>query len=335
VSELTFANASLFAWLTAATVAAAVVATAWRLAARRRQGSIGMANPDLVRSWHPGLAWTRWALAWAGLALVVVAMGGPRWGSAPVMRTGTGANIVLLLDCSRSMLAEDLYPNRLEAARRKAIDLLASAPEHRMAIMPFAAIAVLRCPLSGDRLALEQMLQDCRPELFPVASGLQGTAIGAAVEDAIEVLSDNGDRGRAIVVCSDGSDPDRDRLAAAAERARSAGIPVYGLFLGDPDVETSLVLDGQERPMPADRSSLDLLADRTDAICVNATSNSADVEALAEHIRNNVTRLPWEERSRTMATERYLWPLVPGILLLAAAALLPTRRRRSRLEVPA
>ena len=335
MNNVSVAHPELLMWGIPVLVIAAGINLTWFIHARRRHGSLGVGVASLTRAWSASMAWTRWGMTWCGLLLLLLAAAGPRWGNAVTERTARGSNLVLLLDCSRSMLAEDLYPNRIEAARRKAIDLLETAPEHRMALMPFAAIAVLRCPLSGDRLALEAMLRDCSPDLFPVSANLQGTAIGAAVENAIDILSDSGDRGRAIVVCSDGSDPDSERVEAAAELARSAGIPVYGLFLGDPDVETSLVLDGREVPMQAERDSLSLLADRTGAICVNATSDRSDVQALADHIATNVDTLEWQERSRTMATERYLWPLIPGIALVAMAAFLPTRRPRRQMEVQA
>lgn len=327
--ELQFGRPALL-WLLPSLAAVALLRWWWALRLRRRQAGIGVTVAPLVASHHPQLATLRVWCLWLGLGLAVVAAAQPRWGSEPVARSARGANIVLLLDCSRSMLASDIYPNRIEAARRKAIDLLATAPEHRMALMPFAQLAVMRCPLSGDRVALESMLQDCDPALFPADQGLQGTAIGAAVEDAIEVLADNGDRGRAILIASDGSDPDEEAVAAAAERARSAGIPVYGLFLGDPELEATLMIDGQQRAVPAERGSLDLLAERSGAICVNATLDDADVQALAEHIRKRVSLLPWEERTRTMASERYLLLLLPAIALLTLGAVMPTARRRRR-----
>lgn len=329
ILEISFGRSELL-WLLPILVAALALRLWWARRLRRRQAGIGATAPALVASRDPRLAALRGWCLWLGLGCAVIAAAQPRWGSQQVSRIGRGANIVLLLDCSRSMLAEDLYPSRIEAARRKALDLLHAAPEHRMALMPFAAIAVLRCPLSGDRIALETMLQDCDPALFPVERQLQGTAIGAAVDDAIDILATRGDRGRAILICSDGSDPDEDAVAAAAERARSAGIPVYGMFLGDPELEATLVIDGEERAVPADRSSLDLLAERSGAICVNATTDDADIRALTAHIRDSVSLLPWEERTRIMASERYLLALLPAIVLLALGALVPTRRARRR-----
>ena len=157
-------------------------------------------------------------------------------------------------------------PTRIEAARRKAIDLLRLAPETRMALMPFAAMPVLRCPLTGDHDALAQMLQDCSPELFPAENGYQGTAIGDAVRAGLGVLGKQSDRGQAILVMSDGADDDKAAVAAAAKAAKSAGIPVYGLFFADPQRKVTLLIDGKEEVMDADRTTLDALAHATGGI---------------------------------------------------------------------
>ena len=104
----------------------------------------------------------------------------------------------------------------MRAARDKAIDLLAQAPELRVSLLPFAARAVLRCPLTSDHLAVARMLEDCTPELFPARAGLQGTAIGQAVETGLDILARDAGRGQAILVISDGVDPE-------AESVRKAG----------------------------------------------------------------------------------------------------------------
>ena len=96
-------------------------------------------------------------------------------------------DLLIALDCSRSMLATDLFPDRLRLARRKALDLLRLAPELRVALLPFAGTAALRCPLTGDHLAVAALLDDCDPELFPADAGLQGTAIGGAVRSGLDV----------------------------------------------------------------------------------------------------------------------------------------------------
>ena len=309
-------------WLLAAVAALAIVVGLWRL--RLRLALAGLGAPERVGRVRERL---RLVLLWSGLALVAVAIAGPRWGSVTTTRTASGADVLLLIDCSRSMMATDLYPNRLEVARRKAQDLLKRSPGTRLALMPFAALPVLRCPLTGDHDAIGEMLQDCTPDLFPAESGYQGTAIGLAVREGLQVLGRQVERGQAILVVSDGADDDKESVKRAAEAAKAAGVPVLGLFLGDPEKQVKLVLDGHEEVMDADRSSLDQLADATGGICVNAVLDERDVTALAEHLDRQAAARPWEERHRIVASERYQWALWPALILLAIGTLLPTRRR--------
>jgi Ca-activated chloride channel family protein len=323
---VTWAHPAL-SWLLPALVAlAAALRYAWGRIALARRCAVGAGVPRLsARVGRRREALRAWLL-WIGLLLLAVAVAGPRWGAQSVVRQQTGADVLLLLDCSRSMLATDLYPNRIEAARRKAIDLVAHAPQMRMALMPFAAMPVLRCPLTGDSDALSRMLQDCSPDLFPADQGYQGTAIGDSVREALRVLARGSERGQAILVMSDGVDDDQPAVEKAALAAKEAGVLVFGLFLGDSDSHPKLRIDGAEVDLTASRATLDRLATITGGACVNATSDDSDVRALASRIDAAVAHRPWESHAREVASERYQWPLLPGMLLIALGALLPTRR---------
>ena len=196
------------------------------------------------------------------------------------------------------------------------------------ALMPFAAVPVLRCPLSGDHSAIESMLEDCTPALFPAENGYQGTAIGDAVQAGLKVLGKPTDRGQSIIIMSDGADDDKASVDAAAAAAKALGIPIYGLFFGDPEREVSIVIDGKEEVMRADRTTLDVLATATSGLCVNARSDPEDIRVIHDHMRTHVVQLPWEERRRIVQSERYQLVLLPAFLLIALGMLIPTRRRR-------
>ena len=309
-------------WLLAAVLIAAIGTAWWR-------HRLGLALNVLGRPERVGVRRERLRLVllWSGLALVCIALAGPRWGAVTTVRSASGADVLLLVDCSRSMLADDLYPNRLEVARRKAIALLDAAPGTRLALMPFAAVPVLRCPLTGDHEALSEMLLDCSPELFPAESGYQGTAIGRAVLEGLQVLGRQVERGQAVLIVSDGADDDTAAVQQAAEAAKAAGVPILGLFLGDPEKQVKLTIDGREEIMTADRSTLDTLTAATGGICVNAVLDGRDIEALTAHLERSAAARPWEERRRQVASERYQWLLWPALLCLTAGALLPSRRR--------
>jgi Ca-activated chloride channel family protein len=315
-------------WLLAGLAALALLDWSWRRAVRRRRAGVGAGVTHLTRGVGRGRERLRAMLLWLGLAGLVVSLAGPRWGAHDDVQANHGADVLLVLDCSRSMLAKDLYPDRLEAARRKAIDLLRLAPETRLALMPFAAVPVLRCPLTGDHHAIEQMLRDCSPELFPAEDGYQGTAIGEAVKAGLQVLGRQVERGQSILVMSDGADDDQAAVEAGAQAAVAAGVRVYGLFFGDPERQVTVSIDGREEIMHADRSTLDRLATATGGLCVNASGDTADMTLIHDHLRTHVAQLPWEERRRIVQSERYQLALLPAMLLLAGGLLIPTRRRR-------
>jgi Ca-activated chloride channel homolog len=301
----------------------------WRRSLTIKQAGLGAGQPALTPGVGRGREIVRQLLLWSGFALLIIALAGPRWGTHDEKRTNSGADVLLLIDCSRSMLANDLHPNRLEAARRKAIDLLTLAPETRMALMPFAAVPVLRCPLTGDHTALEMMLNDCTPELFPAEHGYQGTAIGDALQAGLRVLTKQSERGQSIIIMSDGADDNAQAVETAANAAKMSGIPIYGLFFGDTEREVTITIDGKPEVMKADRSTLDKLATETGGLCVNARDDNQDISLIHQHLRTHVVQLPWEERRRVVQSERYQLVVIPALVLLFCGFIFPTRRRRS------
>ena len=325
---MTWANIHLL-WLLLPLVLLAAMVVWWRRRIYIAQAGLGVGVHHLTAGVGRRREVMRLILLWSGLALLIVALAGPRWGAHDEKRASRGADLLLIIDCSRSMMAKDLHPNRLEAARRKAIDLLQLAPETRLALMPFAAVPVLRCPLTGDHHAIELMLQDCTPELFPAENGYQGTAIGVAIQAGLRVLGKQVERGQSILVMSDGADDDSKAVEEAAKAAKAAGVPVYGIFYGDTEREVSITIDGKQEIMKADRSSLDSLAQATGGLCVNARDDGEDIAVLHKHLRTHVVQLPWEERSRVVQSERYQLAVLPAMLLIFFGVLLPTRRRRS------
>ena len=317
-----------FLWLLLAIVVLIGLTFWWRRSARRSRAALGAGVPHLTAAVGHKRTILRAVLLWSGLTLLIFALAGPRWGAGDEVQSQTGADVLLILDCSRSMLAKDIHPDRLEAARRKVKDLLLLAPETRLALMPFAAEPVLRCPLSGDHSAIESMLEDCTPALFPADDGYQGTAIGDAVQAGLKILGKPTDRGQSIIIMSDGADEDKASVDTAAAAAKALGIPIYGLFFGDPEREVSIVIDGKEEVMRADRTTLDALATATSGLCVNARTDPEDTRVIHDHMRTHVVQLPWEERRRIVQSERYQLVLLPAFLLIAFGMLIPTRRRR-------
>ena len=318
----------LVLWLLAALPVLAALRWAWGRRLRLRQVGLGVGVPALARGASRRRAALRQALLWSGLAAAIIALAGPRWGQTHEKRVARGGDLLIALDCSRSMLATDVFPDRTRRARDKALDLVRSLPDLRVALLPFAAAPVLRCPLTSDHQAIATMLEDCTPELFPASDGWQGSAIGSAVERGVEVLGHDTGRSQAILVVSDGGDPDHAAVERATARAQERGIRVYGLFIGDPSRAASITIDGKPVTVTGERDTLDRIAAASGAISVNAGTDDGDVRALAAHLDRSNAGSPLEERMRLVHSERYQWPAGAALLLLAAGWLTPTARRR-------
>ena len=181
-------------------------------------------------------------IAWSAL---VIAMAGPRWGSSEEGGIAVGRDVIVVIDLSRSMLAEDLAtPNaRWQAARDAALDLIAAARKrggHRIGIVIFAARPKVLVPLTTDYDHLRQMLEELDATVQPVVirpadeSAKSGTRIGAALTLAVQAHDERFHGKRDIILLSDGDDPADDReWVEGIGTARTAEIPIHVVGLGD------------------------------------------------------------------------------------------------------
>jgi Ca-activated chloride channel family protein len=228
------------------------------LAARRRRRILArFGAPSVVKglALKHGRAQVLRALGLAsGLALLIVAIAGPQWGRDWDQSTAPGRDLVIVLDLSRSMLAEDVLPNRVERARQALVELTHAVQErggHRLALVAFAARARLVCPLSHDydyfRAALAELdAANLPPELRPKGpDALSGTRIGAALRTAVEAHDPRFRGYQDIVLLSDGDDPAQDEeWREGVEAAHSAGIAVHTVGVGNPNAAGPIPLAG-------------------------------------------------------------------------------------------
>lgn len=189
-----------------------------RRAAQDALGSSGMlerlTNIDLS-----GAPYRRGALIAASLAFLGLAMAGPQWGAQEVEEQTRALSIVLALDISESMWAEDVRPNRLERQRLEGRRLVNELEAHRIGIVSFAGAAYLMSPLTIDHGALHLYLD----ALDPTMAGTPGSSPAAAIRQALDLLREDSSEGgdKAIVVLSDGESHDDERDVMDAARAAS------------------------------------------------------------------------------------------------------------------
>jgi Ca-activated chloride channel family protein len=307
-----------------------------RLLARRRAALESFAEAGLVDRLVAGLDRRRRTLRlWlrlVALALLVVAIAGPRLGFRWQEVRREGIDLVVALDTSRSMLAPDVAPNRLERAKLAVLDLLEKLKGDRIALVAFAGTAFLECPLTLDYGAFELSLKALHAGIIPRG----GTALGRAIDTALQSFDARQGKFEALVLITDGEDHEGD-VEEAARRAAAAGVKIYTVGIGTAEGELlpgaeaaqGFFKDRQGRVVKShlDEQTLQKIAELTGGAYVRGLGPSLGLgEVFDEHIasmerRDVGTRLErrWEPR--------FQFPLAVALLLLVIEAGLGDARR--------
>ncbi|MBC7660022.1 MAG: VWA domain-containing protein [Chitinophagaceae bacterium] len=201
----------------------------------------------LSSQWKLASGRDTWEVARRGLILLSVALIGlalarPRWDFHWADVKHHGSDIVIVLDLSRSMLATDVKPNRLEKAKRSIRDLLSAVQGDRIGLVLFSGVAFIQCPLTFDKASFDLFLDQASVDLLP----RQGTEIGAALElaeKAFEQGSEAGSRAKTVILISDGEDHGEGAFAKASALAEK-GVRIFALAMG-----------GEGSPIPAESGS--------------------------------------------------------------------------------
>ncbi|MFO7892407.1 MAG: VWA domain-containing protein [Longimicrobiales bacterium] len=223
-------------WLAAALPAGVAVAV-WLWTRRRRSAVRALGTPALLERLGAGdLARTPWdrAALLVGAALALgLAAAGPRWGLESVEEETASADLVLALDVSKSMLARDVAPDRLERERVLARRVLRELAGDRIGMVAFAGRAYVLAPMTVDHSALQLYLDALDPEI--VSQG--GSSLAAAVEQATDLaLGRDEARQGSVLLVTDGEElDDEDAVIRAAERAARLGITVHAVGVGTPE----------------------------------------------------------------------------------------------------
>jgi Ca-activated chloride channel homolog len=228
-----FANPSYLLW--GALGAAAALLLAWRGDGRRKAAAASLGRSEtLARLLPPELSRRRrlkGRLGLAGLLLLFAALAGPQWGVELLATESRARDIIIAVDVSLSMLAEDVKPNRMERAQEELSLLLDQLAGERVGILAFAGDAFMTCPMTTDIDAAKQILRSLAPGAVPVP----GTSIGEAIRYATRTLSRYSGE-RTLVLLTDGEDQKTDPAGAAKEAAR-AGVRIFTIGIGSPNGE--------------------------------------------------------------------------------------------------
>ncbi len=297
----------------------------------RRRRAAAIAHPKIVRAEAdrdrlvlagtansaPALGRARWRLA-LGLALAVIAFARPQWGRIEEPVFDQAREIVIAVDLSRSMLAEDVKPTRLARAKLLITSLLERLEGERVGLIVFAGTSFLQSPLSSDYEILREFLPALGPDYLPEG----GTDFKGLLETALDAFGTDSTADRFLIVLSDG-EAQTDEWKTALPRLVERGIRVLGLGIGTetgsmiPDGEGSFVKDerGAVVMTRLQAGTLRDLAQQTHGVYTDA-SQWVDLAALLRETVEAGRAGEFTETARARLAERFQWALAPALLLL-------------------
>lgn len=291
----------------------------------------------LLASLTLGVSWKkqniRSALLTFSVILLFIALARPQWGFSWQEATQRGLDIVVAVDTSKSMLASDLTPNRLQRARLAALDLMELAQQDRLGLVAFSGSAFLQCPLTLDNQAFRQSVDILGPDVIPQG----GTSISEAIESALTAFDPENNNYKAIIILTDGEDHEAGAVAAARE-ALDQGCQVFTVGLGTPEGELiQIVGENNQRSFLKDEEGNAVKSRLNEQLLkeIAEAGNGSyilmrDAGTLSSLYSTNLAPLPKSELASRLVRqyiERFQWPLGLAILILMCEMFVSDQRK--------
>lgn len=250
------------------------------------------------------------------ISLLIIAMARPQSSNSFRDETTEGIDIMLTMDISSSMRAEDFKPNRLEAAKEVAAEFVRGRQNDKIGMVIYAAESFTQCPLTTDHGVLHNLFKDVQFGLLE-----DGTAIGMGLATAVQRIKDSEAKSKVIILLTDGEN-NRGEIApmTAAEIAKTFGVRVYTIGVGTigmapVPMQTVFGKQYQQMEVKIDEELLQNIADMTDGKYFRATDKDKLTEIYAEIDKMEKTRI--EVREYTKRKEEYLiFAMLAGLFLL-------------------
>jgi Ca-activated chloride channel family protein len=306
---------------------------------KRHKAAIGrLGTPDLISRLSATVNWRgrRWQtnLWFLALFFLIVALARPQWGSQVEYIERRGVEIMVALDVSESMLAEDFRPNRLARAKLEINELMEQLEGNEMGLVLFSGAAFVQFPLTSDFTTARTFLDAAYPGII----SRPGTNLAEAIRISMTGFNEERATQKVIVLLTDGEGTEDDALTAAQEAA-DRGIIVYTIGFGSPDGEPipqydqlgSLIgfkkdQNGETVLTRLDEYTLEQVASMTGGRYFQAMADGREVGFLANEI-NELQTTELESRFETRGIERFQWFLGIAILALIINELIPDRIR--------
>ena len=299
---------------------------------RKSQASLQVSSTEAFEvagavSWKVYLRHVPFVLRTLAIALLIVVLARPQSTDSWQNSTTEGIDIVMAMDISTSMLAEDLKPNRLEAAKDVAASFINGRQNDNIGLVVFAAESFTQCPLTIDHGVLLNLFKDIQPGIIQ-----DGTAIGLGLANAVSRIKDSQAKSKVIILLTDGvNNTGEIAPVTAAEIAKTFGIRVYTIGVGTQGeapypIPTAFGIQYQNVPVEIDEQVLKQIASTTGGQYFRATDNASLKEIYSEIDQMEKTKISVQEFSKKQ--EEYKnWALIVFALLLVEVLLRNTLLR--------
>ncbi len=314
-------------------VAGFLTLTAWKNRSIER-----FADERLLRFLSPelstGRALVKFLLFRFAYAFLVIALANPQIGTKLEEGKTEGIDLIVALDLSNSMKAEDIRPSRLEKAKRAINRLVEKLHGDRLGVVVFAGEAYVQLPVTSDHSAAKLFLSNLDPSSVPV----QGTAIGEAIDLAVRSFNMENGAKKAVIVISDGENHQGDAIAAA-ERAAKKNITVHTVGMGSPDGAPIPIYKGERQVgykkgpngetvvSKLNQSMLKRIASAGQGSNVQADNQGVGLNMLMKKIEE-MEKKEFDTKVYTEHKDRFPLFLGTGLALLFIELLIPTRKSR-------
>lgn len=272
----------------------------------------------------------------AAVFLIIIALMRPQWGFKWQEVKRRGLDIMIALDASKSMLAEDVLPNRLDRAKLAIRDLVKKLRGDRIGLVVFSGTAFLQCPLTLDYNGFLLSLDDTDVNTIPVG----GTSLSRAIYTAIDSYESGPDQEKVLIVITDGEDLEGG-LEGAIQRAKAKGVQIFCVGIGTPEGELiplddksgkRIFLKDQQGNIVKTRleeKTLQKMAFETGGMYVRASGAEFGLDLIYDEKLSKMQKQEFESKMEKQYHERFQIPLVLAIVLLIGEPLISGRKKNT------
>lgn len=278
----------------------------------------------------------KWAFLFAAILFLVLALARPQKRGDMVKVERKGIDLIVALDTSGSMRAQDFKPDRFAKAKREISSLILRLKGDRIGIVVFSGVSFLQCPLTLDYRAAKLFVEAMEVDMLP----RPGTAIGDAIRTAVRAFEHQGPQKKAIILITDGEDHD-SRVMEGVEQAHAMGVKIFCVGIGKPDGEPIPVVDtrGKASGYKKDEEGnvilsrlgeqiLQEIALKTSGAYYRATTGELELERIYKEIEG-LEKGKFEEDYVTKYEDRFFYLLWIAFILLCLEMMIGERRKEN------